>query len=114
LIAVAPIQQKKKPAETIQSVLEAENELKRKQAEARRRQEVVAALGRFITNNGGWLDSHPGERVLRILARPGSDLPDKLFDLNLGQLRSAGTGEKIWGGKILPINIFTLQIAPVK
>jgi hypothetical protein len=110
---MAPIQPKKKPADTIKAVLNFEDEIKRKQAEAAKRRELQTALGRFIHTNGGWLVSSPSEAVLRIEARPDSDLPDKLFDLGF-QLRPAGTGERIWGGRILPVSIFTFQIPPVK
>jgi hypothetical protein len=101
--------QPKKPADTVQSVLAAENEMKRKQAEAAKRRELESTLGRFIQQYGGWLVSAPGAPVLRVEARPGSDLPDRLYDAGF-DLMPSGTGQKLWGGKMLPVNCFSFKI----
>jgi hypothetical protein len=86
-----------------------EAELKQQTAAIAKRRELERALSRVVQAGGGWLTSPPGASVLRIEARPGSDLPDRLYDAGF-DLRPAGTAEKLWGGKILPVNCFSFKI----
>jgi hypothetical protein len=90
-----------------------EQELKAKERAIKRRLEIWEMLSRVIHNSGGWLTSAPGTPVLRLETRVGSDLPDRLYDAGF-DLRPGGTSEKICGGKILPANVFTFRISPVK
>jgi hypothetical protein len=110
---MAPIQPKKRPADTIKAVLNFEDELKRKQAEAGKRQQVWQALNEYITRRNGFLVSPPGQRFLRVEIPQPSGLAGELRDLGY-QLRLAGSNERIWGGRILPVSVFTFQIPPVK
>ena len=110
---MAPTQPKKKPAETIQSVLEAENELRRRQAEVAKRRELWNALNHFVrSNNRGWLVSPPGS-PMRIECPPDSELPDFLIDRGFG-LQALGSGSRIEGGKILPVYIYGLRLPSLR
>jgi hypothetical protein len=110
---VAPAQPKKKPADTVKAVLNFEDEIKRKQAEAAKKRELWSALNHFCrSNNRGWLTSPPGTSI-RIECPPDSELPDLLVDRGF-TLQPLGSGSRIEAGVIRPVLIFALQLPSLR
>ena len=112
---MAPVQpKKKKPADTIKAVLNLEQEIRLKQAEAAQRRELWNALHHFVrSNNRGWITSNPGSPSIRIECEPYSELPDLLVDRGF-TLQPLGSGSRIEGGKILPVCVYGFQLPPLR
>jgi hypothetical protein len=85
-----------------------EAELKQQTAAIAKRRALINAINHFVRANGAWLVSSPGD-VLRIEAKPDSEVPDLLSDKGLA-LQSLGTGTRIEGGKFLPVCIYALRV----
>ena len=85
-----------------------EAELKAQTAAIAKRRALIEAINRFVRAPGAWLVSAPGD-VLRIEAKPDSEVPDLLSDRGLN-LTPAGTGTRIEGGRFVPVCIYTFRL----
>ena len=85
-----------------------EAELKQQTAAIAKRRALLDAINRFVRGHGAWLVSAPGD-VLRIEAKPDSEVPDLLSDRGFA-LQALGTGSRIEGGVIRPVCIYNLRI----
>ena len=76
---------------------------------AQRRKTLLAALGKFIHANGGWVTSVPGAKYVRADIRKDSALPVKLVDLGY-DLRHCGVSTQIANGNFLPVDIIEITL----
>ena len=85
-----------------------EAELKQQTAAIAKRRALFDAISRFVRAHGAWLVSAPGD-VLRIEAKPDSEVPDLLSDQGFA-LQALGTGTRIEGGRFVPVCIYAVRV----
>ena len=104
-----PVRTEAEQKQRAKAVLDLEQKRKFDIATNEKQRELWHALNNYISRHGGFLISPPAEKYLRVEIPQYSALADGLHDLGY-DLREAGTGERIVGGKFLPTRIFRFQI----
>jgi hypothetical protein len=75
----------------------------------KKRQELAAALDKFVNAAGGWVISPHSERLVCIEALPGSGLSLKLSELGWHPV-FLGSGTRVHSDGIIPVDLWQVEI----
>ena len=76
---------------------------------AQRRKNLLEALSKYISANGGWVTSVPGAKYIRVEILKNSALPTKLAEIGYVP-RLCSTGIRIIDGSFKPVDVIEVTL----